>query len=209
MPCVDAIMIPVVGFHEALHGANSPFIQKLKGDLRNISFEDVDSLLNLQEGKSYQLTKKLLLKRENGHVFRMPERPGRITYEYEWDGSSQLILDELGLMIKAQRMKRPQSFAFDDNTKAYLDGEDISFPLQIRNRQEGDRYHPLGAPGHKKLKEIMRAKSIPLIEREKKPVFLSEDEIVWVLGLPVAERFRVSDKTKEVLMLTVTHHDKR
>ena len=131
------------------------FIQKLKGDLRNISFEDVDSLLNLQEGKSYQLTKKLLLKRENGHVFRMPERPGRITYEYEWDGSSQLILDELGLMIKAQRMKRPQSFAFDDNTKAYLDGEDISFPLQIRNRQEGDRYHPLGAPGHKKLKEIM------------------------------------------------------
>jgi tRNA(Ile)-lysidine synthase len=67
----------------------------------------------------------------------------------------------------------------------------------------------LGAPGHKKLKEIMRAKSIPLIEREKKPVFLSENEIVWVLGLPVAERFKVSDRTKEVLVLTVTHLEGR
>jgi tRNA(Ile)-lysidine synthase len=185
------------------------FIQKLKGDLRNISFEDVDSLLNLEEGKSVQLTDKLLLKREDGHIFRTHERPGRIIYEYEWDGSSPLILDELGLVVKAQRTKRPPTFAFDDNAKAYLDGDNIPFPLQVRSRQEGDRYHPLGAPGHKKLKEIMRAKSIPLIEREKKPVFLSENEIVWVLGLPVAERFKVSDRTKEVLVLTVTHLEGR
>jgi tRNA(Ile)-lysidine synthase len=65
----------------------------------------------------------------------------------------------------------------------------------------------LGAPGHKKLKEILRAKDIPLTEREKIPVFLSGDEIVWVLGLPVAEKFKISDKTKEVLVLTVTPHD--
>jgi len=32
MPCVDGIMIPLVRFHEALHGANSRFIQKLKGN---------------------------------------------------------------------------------------------------------------------------------------------------------------------------------
>ncbi len=180
------------------------FIQKIKGDLREISFEDVEALLNLEEGKNFQLTKELLLKRDKGFVFCRPELPERITYEHEWDGSSPLILEELNMMIKADRVKRPQSLAFDDNTKAYLDGENIRFPLQVRSRQEGDRYRPLGAPGHKKLKEIMRAKDIPLTERDKKPVFLSGDAIVWVLGLPVAEKFKISDKTKEVLVLTIS-----
>jgi tRNA(Ile)-lysidine synthase len=183
------------------------FIQKIKGDLREISFEDVETLLNLEEGKSFQLTKELLLKRDKDFVFCRLEQPERMTFEYEWDGSSPLILEELSLMVKAERIKRPQSFAFDDNAKAHLDAKNIQFPLQVRSRNEGDRYRPLGAPGSKKLKEIMRAKDIPLTEREKKPLFLSGNEIVWVLGLPVAEKFKISDKTKEVLVLTVVPHD--
>lgn len=183
------------------------FIQKIKGDLREISFEAVEALLNLEEGKSFQLNKELLLKRDKGLVFCRPELPERLTYGYEWDGSSPLNLEELNLNVKAERIKRPQSFAFNDNTIAYLDGKNIPFPLRARSRREGDRYQPLGAPGQKKLKEIMRAKSIPLTERDKKPVFLSGDEIIWVLGLPVAEKFKISDKTKEVLVLTVTPHD--
>jgi tRNA(Ile)-lysidine synthase len=183
------------------------FIQKLKGDLREISFEDVESILNLEEGKSLSLTKTLLLKREDGQVFLRPELPDKIMYAYAWDGSSPLVLEELNLVIEAEKKKRPRSFVFDDDAKAYLDGENIQFPLKVRNRREGDRYQPLGAPGHKKLKEIMRAKSIPLEEREKKPVFLSGDEIIWVLGFPVAEKFRICEKTKKVVVLTVTPCD--
>jgi tRNA(Ile)-lysidine synthase len=115
----------------------------------------------------------------------------------------------LNLVIKSEKIKRPRSFEFDDDAMAYLDEENIRFPLRIRNRQEGDRYQPLGAPGHKKLKEIMRAKSIPLEEREKTPVFLSGGEIIWILGLPVAEKFRVHEKTKNVVRLTVSLLDQR
>jgi tRNA(Ile)-lysidine synthase len=185
------------------------FIRKIKGDLRGISFEDVDSLLNLEEGKSLQLTKQILLKRENGRVFTSPESKERMVYSYRWEGPSSLIIHELGLTFKAERIKRPQSFVFDDNTRAYLDGKAVSFPLLVRSRQDGDRYRPLGAPGHKKLKEIMRAKSIPLAERDKKPVVLFGDEIIWVFGLPVAEKFRIKDSTKEVLMLSAAYRGQR
>jgi tRNA(Ile)-lysidine synthase len=183
------------------------FIQTLKGDLREISFEDVDALSNLEDGKSLQLTKEFLLKREKDFVFCQPAVPEKVTYEYEWDGSSPFFIEESGLSIKAERIKRPNSFAFDNNAKAYLDEKNIRFPMRVRSRKEGDRYRPLGAPGNKKLKEIMRAKDIPLAEREKKPVFLSENKIVWVLGLPVAEEFKVNDKTTEVLVLTVMPDD--
>jgi tRNA(Ile)-lysidine synthase len=180
------------------------FIHKLKGNLRDISFEDVESLVNLEEGKSFQLTKDFLLTREKAQIFRRCGPANRIVYARKWDGSSALMLEELNCAIKAESVKPPESFDFDDEAHAYLDGEKIAFPLLVRNRREGDRYKPLGAPGHKKLKEIMRAKGIPLIERDKKPVFLSGNEIIWVLGLPVAEKFKVSDKTKEVLLLSVS-----
>jgi tRNA(Ile)-lysidine synthase len=184
------------------------FIKKLKGDLREISFENVESLLNLSEGKTLQLTRELLLKREKDQIFRKPDLPERIRYEYGWNGSSPLIIEELNVKIESGKTKRPQSFAFDDDAKAYLDWEKIKFPLQVRSRREGDRYKPLGAPGHKKLKEVMRAKGIPVAEREKKPVFLSGGEIIWVCGLPVAEKFKVSDETKEVLVLSFTLLDR-
>ena len=130
-------------------------------------------------------------------------------YAYAWDGTSPLVIEELNLVIEAEKIKRPRSFVFDDEAKAYLDGENIKFPLQVRSRREGDRYQSLGAPGHKKLKEIMRAKSIPLEEREKKPVFISGDEIIWILGFPVAEKFRIREKTKKVVVLNVTPCDQR
>ena len=185
------------------------FIQKLKGDLREISFEDVESVLKLEEGKSLPLTNELLLKREKGRVFLKLQPPEKIVYAYAWDGASPLVIEELNLVIEAKKIKRPRSFVFDDESKAYLDGENIKFPLQVRSRRKGDRYQSLGAPGHKKLKEIMRAKSIPLEEREKKPVFISGDEIIWILGFPVAEKFRIREKTKKVVVLNVTPCDQR
>ncbi len=185
------------------------FIHKLKGDLREISFDDVESVFNLEEGESLQMTEQILLKREDGQVFQRPDLSDKILYAYAWEGSSPLVLEELGLVIEAEKTKLLRSFVFDDDARAYLDGEKIRFPLQVRNRREGDRYRPLGSPGHKKLKEIMRAKSIPLEEREKKPVFISADDIIWVLGLPVAEKFRIRETTKKVLMLMVKPRDQR
>ena len=55
----------------------------------------------------------------------------------------------------------------------------------------------------------MRAKRIPLSERNKKPVFLAGDDIIWIYGLPVGEKFQVKDQTKEVLVLTVALRDQR
>ncbi len=185
------------------------FIEKLKGDLREISFEDVESLLSLGEGKTLQLTKGLQLKKEKGDIFRKPGPLEKISYEYEWDGSSPLIIEGLNVKIESAKIKRPRSFTFDDTARAYLDRRKIKFPLRVRNRREGDRYRSFGAPGHKKLKEILRAKGIPRAEREKKPVFLSEGEIVWVCGLPVAEEFKVSGNTEDVVVLTVSALDRK
>jgi len=178
------------------------FISELRGSLRKISFEDVESVLTLAEGKEYSLKEDLVLRREGSQVF-LKKKAAPVQYEYEWDGEGILDIKELGLRVKGNRIKEKNipHFRFDDQTRAFLDLGKLRFPLVVRSRREGDRYHPLGAPGQKKVKEIMRAKGIPLSERGRHPVFLSKGEIVWILGLPVSERFKIEKETAVVFQI--------
>jgi len=176
------------------------FISELRGNLREISFEDVESVLCLREGKEFPLRKDHVLRREKDQIFLKNKIPPKIRYEYRWEGKGPLEIKELKLKFEGKKMKRGKSLRtdFDDQTRGFLDLGRLKFPLLVRNRREGDRYQPLGAPGQKKLKEIMRAKGIPLSERDRRPVFLSGDNIVWILGLPVSEKFKVEEGISDI-----------
>jgi len=179
------------------------FISELRGNLRAISFEDVESVLSLREGKEFPLRKDHVLRREKDQIFLKSKISPKIRYEYRWEGQAPLEIKELKLKFEGKKIKRGKSLPhdFDDQTRAFLDLGKLKFPLMVRDRREGDRYQPLGAPGQKKLKEIMRAKGIPLSERERRPVFLSGDKIAWILGLPVSEKFKVEEGTSDIFAI--------
>ncbi len=181
------------------------FVTKVRGNLRGISFEEIQGILNLKEGKSFHLKRDLALKRDRNMVCPGDKPARRIEYAYRWNGSKPLTIKELLLTVEARRIKRgSSSLMFDDNARVYVDGKKVAFPIMIRNRLEGDRYQPLGTPGHKKLKEIMRAKNIPLEERRKRPVFISREDIVWVLGLPVADQYKIDENSEEIVEISVS-----
>jgi tRNA(Ile)-lysidine synthase len=161
------------------------FISELRGNLREISFGDVESVLGLREGKEFPLRKDHVLRREKDQIFLKGRIPPKIRYEYRWEGKGSLDIKELKLKFEGKKIKRGKSFSldFDDQTSAFLDLGKLKFPLLVRNRSEGDRYQPLGAPGQKKLKEIMRAKGIPLSERERRPVEKGTSDIFAIKKL--------------------------
>ncbi|NOR13123.1 MAG: tRNA lysidine(34) synthetase TilS [Candidatus Aminicenantes bacterium] len=181
------------------------FIHALKGDLRRISFEDVEKILKLDEGKEFSLKGSLVLKREQGLIFVKEGMPSKVQYAYSWMENQILNIGELGMRFVGTRQENLKfsSMRTDNYIEAYLDLDKLQFPLHVRNRQDGDRYQPLGSPGRKKLKEIMRAKNIPRPERGRNPVFLSGDEIVWVLGLPVSEKHKITPKTRTAFVVSV------
>jgi tRNA(Ile)-lysidine synthase len=181
------------------------FILELKGDLRRISFADVEALLNLGENKEWHLGKGLLFRREKGaiHLKDRGSAPG--AFSLSWDGQKPLRLETLGLTIRGKKIPKAKAIPceFDDNRRAFLDFSRLEFPLLIRNRKNGDRYQPLGAPGRKKLTEVMRAKGIPLSERRARPVLFSGRQIVWVPGCPVAEPFKVKKSSKFLYVIEI------
>lgn len=108
----------------------------------------------------------------------------------------------LNLRLRADRVASdPDILNKPDDDCAYLDGECVEGPLVIRFFQPGDRFHPLGAPGHKKLKDFFIDQKIPRAQRPYVPLVVSKGEIVWVVGQRIADAYKVRPATRSVLRL--------
>jgi tRNA(Ile)-lysidine synthase len=180
------------------------FLSEIGGGLRGVTFDDVETVRALRDGKEKTVRAGLVLKREAGSLFPRPRRTGRAGgFEIAWDPADEIALPRGMGKYRASFMSAAdfRGLSPDDRTRVYLDASGLEFPLFIRSRRPGDRYRPMGAPGSKKLKEILRAKKIPLSRRDRLPVFLSGEEILWVPGLPVAEGRKVGPSTGSVLMI--------
>jgi tRNA(Ile)-lysidine synthase len=77
------------------------------------------------------------------------------------------------------------------------------YSLVVRAWQPGDRFHPLGAPGGKKLKDRFIDRRISQAERKTLPLVLkASQEVIWVPGFAPAESCKISPLTKRALRLT-------
>jgi tRNA(Ile)-lysidine synthase len=86
--------------------------------------------------------------------------------------------------------------------RACLDYEQLpSALLTVRTRKPGDRFFPQGAPGGKKLKDFMIDQKIPRQIRDTLPLVVAGKEVIWPATTRIAEPYKVTDKTKEVLVL--------
>lgn len=179
------------------------YLELVKGNIRGISFNDIESVLRLERGKEHPLGSELVICREKDRIELVKKNDFSKDFHYSWNGFSQLSIREAGFLFKGEKLtkKEVSGFKFDDFSAAIFDQSKISFPLTVRSRKEGDRYQPLNSPGKKKLKELMRAKGIPRSQRLRMPVFLSRGRIIWVLGLPVSEEFKVKPETKEIFLI--------
>lgn len=86
---------------------------------------------------------------------------------------------------------------------ASLDFEKLHFPLVLRKWKQGDRFIPFGMKGYKKISDFLTGIKMPLHEKEKTLILLSDNKIAWVVGHRIDDRFRVTDKTKKVFQIVL------
>jgi len=85
-----------------------------------------------------------------------------------------------------------------------VDASTVGPSLIVRPRRPGDRLHPLGAPGSKKVQDVFVDRKIPRDARDREPIVTDEmGRIVWVAGQVLAEAFRVTPLTTTVVVLTL------
>lgn len=79
----------------------------------------------------------------------------------------------------------------------------ITFPLTVRQWAPGDRFRPLGMTRMKKISDFLIDLKVPATAKEKVLLLLSGEEVVWVMGYRIDDRYRITDKTERILSMTI------
>ena len=97
---------------------------------------------------------------------------------------------------------------------AYLDADKLkmangnsqlsTFNFQLSTPKEGDTFAPFGMGGKRKLlSDFLTDLKLSLFEKERQPLLVVGNEIVWVIGRRSSELYRVDETTKWVLILSL------
>lgn len=84
---------------------------------------------------------------------------------------------------------------------ADLDYRKTGHKLVVRRRRAGDRFRPLGMREEKSLQDFFVDEKVPRYRRDDVPVVEAEKQIVWVAGLRIDDRVKLTAQTTEVLCL--------
>jgi tRNA(Ile)-lysidine synthase len=57
--------------------------------------------------------------------------------------------------------------------------------------------------GHKKVKDLFIEKKVPLPTRQRLPILVADEEILWIPGCARSDLARVTPETGEILQIAV------
>ncbi|MBK7667815.1 MAG: tRNA lysidine(34) synthetase TilS [Sphingobacteriaceae bacterium] len=86
---------------------------------------------------------------------------------------------------------------------AQIDFTKPVFPLKIRKWKAGDKFMPLGMTGYKKISDFLINQKLNRFEKENIWLLLNKNEVVWVIGQRLDERYKIKPNTKKILKLEV------
>jgi tRNA(Ile)-lysidine synthase len=120
----------------------------------------------------------------------------------------ETVVPEAGVTVAAKLLDRA-AFALDafvaekSRYDEAVDADALAGGLVLRTRRDGDAFHPLGAPGRKKVGDFLTDRKAPSDERDGALIVADDDGPVWVVGHRIDERVKVTDATRRVARLTI------
>ncbi len=132
-----------------------------------------------------------------GERLRLVAAPsGGTAFAYTLRVPGEVFLPEVAATLKLQRGPRAGWMFAGSPHRAGLalslsEGDEVV----VRSRRPGDHVQPLGAPGRRRLKDILIERHMPRQQRDRLPLLVVAGRVVWVPGVTVDESCRLTDES--------------
>jgi tRNA(Ile)-lysidine synthase len=163
-------------------------------------------------GGAYLLREETLIYVASGTmtlpIERWPQMPGesatiplKVPSQIALSGDWRLNCERWNIASLAMEQARSN----DDPFQTWVDAYGIADALELRVRQEGDRFQPLGMDGHEmKISDFFINVKLPQRARDRWPLLCMGDKVIWVPGYRPAHPFRLTEATRQVLYFSMT-----
>jgi len=195
-------------------------IQQSRPGLRDIGFDTIERGLNAigeRKPRTFQidLADRLIMIIEQNKIFvleegmplpvlDLPQLPGSDAYQLNPGESISLLNDwELSAsLVTPEEMMHIDHQLIEDPLHAWISADSVQFPLMIRGRKPGDTWRPLGLEGHRqKISDLFINEKVPPAAREKWPLVINGEDIVWVPGFRPAQANILTGEQRDVVNL--------
>ena len=177
-----------------------------------VSLNQIEAIRSLaqksSQGKRIYLGKRFSVRKEGNFLIfsSSPERRfKKFNYPLRVPGKNEI--EGLNLTLNTRIVDFYPVSEKETNT-AYFDIDKINFKkLLLRNRREGDRFRPFGLRGTKKLSDFFIDRKIPRRLRDRVPLLVEGEDILWVVGIRRADKARITEDTKKILEVRVLREE--
>ncbi len=169
-------------------------LRRLSAPVEREIIQHLDALATGAVGRRFHVGKWVLLRHQQDISWELAQPVGDVDPVViagvgRWAyGDAVLIIDEL--MQAPERCQLPMDQALF--AVAALRGH-----LTVRTAELGERWQPLGC-GHRLVRKSLAEHGIPSRQRAVTPVVADGEGIVWIPGVGVAERVRVTPDTSQI-----------
>jgi tRNA(Ile)-lysidine synthase len=158
-------------------------LKSVRGDLRRLDADHIRSVLALASGPHPQGELHLpgaWVGRRYGSLWLRRKPPGLIPPSpFEITGPGRYPLAD-GRMLSVEFAGTARG---EDSRAVEFSAAEVPFPLSVRAPRAGDRLHPQGLAGTKKLQDLFVDLKLIKEERAAAVLVFAGDELLWVAGI--------------------------
>jgi tRNA(Ile)-lysidine synthase len=167
-----------------------------------LTFTDVKNIKSLFEkrtGKSINLVNNLTAGRERQFVIISSGAKDESFEPLFLAEGSRVKVNDKTLIVKPVN-GIPKRFS-DNRLREYISADKLSGNFCLRRWKAGDKFSPLGLKGTKKISDFLNEQKITSSKKKEQLLLTNKGKIVWVLGLRLDERFKITSNTKRIIEL--------
>lgn len=172
------------------------FANVFQDDIVMIDSRHVELVMETINSNKANLTVNLpnnyVVVKEYNKLYIKPEIDSILPYDIE-------LLEEANLPI-GLKIKRIDESTSDGNDILRINSSDVTLPLRVRTRHNGDRIKVKNMNGTKKVNEVLINSKIPKTKRDLWPIVVdSNDEIIWIPKVKKSKYNRRKDEECDIM----------
>jgi len=200
----DKTTIPVNGLKKLEHPALYLYEYIKRYGFNYVQAKEVCHAIEGQSGKIFLSTSHRIIKDRKNLVLEPINTDNNKAPVKIEDGDNGFVDKDLSLLIDIK--DKPAGYKpFHPQSVGCFDYNKLTFPLTVRPWAKGDKFYPLGMNKPKKISDFLIDAKISLADKDRVSVMLSGNEIVWLIGHRIDDRYKIAPATKKLYICNIVN----